>query len=321
MSSILNGEKIQTEIRNDAGLKGDAGAKSGFFETPSPVNYPSAATSWWHLLDVRHSNTTNNYAMQFSGSFFDQQLYFRKTNENAAQSWSRVLLETNGNVGIGTVIPRASLDVSSILNGQKLGTVFGRLNEGDNEGDGTFLGVRGYNTTNDYNGKSFAIEHNFYGQTNSSINFFRGGSRTGGFITFSTFNNEERMRISPNGDVGIGTTAPTEKLSVNGKIRAREIKVEPNPATWPDYVFETDYKVENLEELERYIKTNKHLPEMPTAKEVGANGIELGEMNRLLLKKVEELTLLLIDQGKKNEKQDEMINKLVKELNDVKKIK
>ncbi|TKC04717.1 hypothetical protein FA048_18700 [Pedobacter polaris] len=121
------------------------------------------------------------------------------------------------------------------------------------------------------------------------------------------------------GNVGIGTATPNEKLSVNGKIRAHEIKVE--TANWPDYVFEDDYNITSLTELEKYIKENKHLPEMPSAKEAEANGVELGEMNKLLLKKVEELTLLLIDQNKKNDKQDETINKLIKELNGIKKLK
>ncbi|TCC87307.1 hypothetical protein EZ428_21650 [Pedobacter frigiditerrae] len=123
------------------------------------------------------------------------------------------------------------------------------------------------------------------------------------------------------GNVGIGTATPTEKLSVNGKIRAKEIKVEPNPATWPDYVFEDDYKVGTLEELELYVKTNKHLPEMPTAKEVAMNGVELGELNRLLLKKVEELTLYLIKNNETVTKQsiqlkiqEERINKLEEAL-------
>lgn len=101
-----------------------------------------------------------------------------------------------------------------------------------------------------------------------------------------------------NGNLGIGTTMPKERLSVNGKIRAHEIKVE--TANWPDYVFEDDYKLMSLAELEKYIKTNKHLPEIPTAIEVKQNGIELGEMNRLLLKKIEELTLHLIDMGNEN---------------------
>ena len=55
---------VRTETRNNAGLQGNAGAQSGFFETVSPTNYPTGASSWWHLIDVRHSNNTNNYALQ-----------------------------------------------------------------------------------------------------------------------------------------------------------------------------------------------------------------------------------------------------------------
>ncbi|MBU3660844.1 MAG: tail fiber domain-containing protein [Flavobacteriales bacterium] len=85
----------RTQWRDNAGLRGDAGAQSGFFETYNPVNYPTGATSWWHLLDVRHNNPTNNYAMQFAGSFFDQNLYFRKTSDNASQAWSQVVTSTS----------------------------------------------------------------------------------------------------------------------------------------------------------------------------------------------------------------------------------
>ncbi|MDQ0638320.1 hypothetical protein QF042_001885 [Pedobacter sp. W3I1] len=106
----------------------------------------------------------------------------------------------------------------------------------------------------------------------------------------------EELTISGKGDVGIGTTTPREKLSVNGKIRAKEIKVE--TANWPDYVFEEGYKVGTLKGLESYIKANKHLPGMPTAKEIAENGLELGEMVRLQQQKIEELTLHLIDKDK-----------------------
>ncbi|MDH7464684.1 hypothetical protein QEG73_25530, partial [Chitinophagaceae bacterium 26-R-25] len=81
------GDSSRTEIRNDAGLQGNAGAKSGFFQTINPINYPKPALAWWHLLDVRHSNPVNNFAMQFAGEFFDQDLYFRKVDNNPAQPW------------------------------------------------------------------------------------------------------------------------------------------------------------------------------------------------------------------------------------------
>jgi len=119
------------------------------------------------------------------------------------------------------------------------------------------------------------------------------GGHTG---NFSDTNNPYVFSFLQNGNVGIGTSTPREKLSVNGNIRAREIKVE--ATNWPDYVFEEGYKVGKLEELESYIKANRHLPEIPTAKEAESNGVELGAMNKLLLKKIEELTIHLIEKDK-----------------------
>lgn len=101
-----------------------------------------------------------------------------------------------------------------------------------------------------------------------------------------------------NGSVGIGTTDPKDyKLAVNGKIRAREIKVENN--NWPDYVFTKDYSLPTLQEIEKHIKEKGHLQDIPSAVEVKANGIDLGEMNAKLLQKIEELTLHLIEQDRK----------------------
>nr|WP_199158444.1 tail fiber protein [Pedobacter sp. ASV2] len=104
--------------------------------------------------------------------------------------------------------------------------------------------------------------------------------------------------VSISGDVGIGTTVPKEKLSVNGKIRAHEVKVE--ISGWPDYVFKKDYSLPSLEKTEQYIKEKGYLPGMPSAKEVELNGLELGEMNKRLLQKVEEITLYMIEMKKEN---------------------
>lgn len=99
------------------------------------------------------------------------------------------------------------------------------------------------------------------------------------------------------GKVGIKTPNPGEyDLAVNGKIRAQEIKVETK--NWPDYVFNEDYRSPSLEELARFIKLNKHLPNVPSAKEVESIGLDLGDMNKKLLEKIEELTLHLIEKDR-----------------------
>lgn len=98
------------------------------------------------------------------------------------------------------------------------------------------------------------------------------------------------------GNLGIGTSSPTARLTVKGNIHAEEIKVA--VGNWPDYVFSQNHELLSLGELERFIKTNRHLPEIPSAASVNERGISLGEMNALLLKKIEELTLHVIDQAK-----------------------
>ncbi|MNE34203.1 hypothetical protein D3C87_511320 [compost metagenome] len=208
-------------------------------------------------------------------------------------------------VGIHTLQPIAVLDVSADLTDGKLGTVMGRLPEGNHQNEGTFLGVRGYDTRfSAVSGlKSFAIEHSFYGFINSSINFFRGPDTKGGFITFNTSDNIERMRLDKDGNLLLGATASGgEKLSINGNIRAKEVKVE--TVNWPDYVFKSDYKLLSLPETEEFIKQNGHLPEVPKASEVEEMGVSLGEMNKILLKKIEELTLQVIELNKKIDRQE-----------------
>lgn len=103
----------RTESRNDAGLRGDAGARSGFYETSTPTpstSWPTGASSWWHLLDVRHSNNGNNYALQIAGSFFDQSLYYRKTNNNPSQAWTKIV---SGNQGASSYSDAAEMVLGS----------------------------------------------------------------------------------------------------------------------------------------------------------------------------------------------------------------
>ena len=132
------------------------------------------------------------------------------------------------------------------------------------------------------------------------------------YIRVDNAPNSPFMMESNTGNVGIGTATPKEKLSVNGKIRAKEIKVE--LANWPDYVFEEGYQKLSLTEIEQFIKQNKHLPGVPIAKQVEQEGVELGEMNKVLLKKIEELTLLLIEKDKELKKEKDENNARLNEI-------
>jgi hypothetical protein len=159
--------------------------------------------------------------------------------------------------------------------------------------------INSFNSGQDPNLLTGWIAADFGGSDNASDRLVI-GSGFGGRTIIGTHNYNLTqwggdLIINPTGSkVGIGTFEPKEMLSVNGKISAVEIKV--NGVGAPDYVFEEGYKVVRLDEVESYIKANKHLPEMPSAKEFERDGMAVGEMNKLLLKKIEELTLYLIEQ-------------------------
>lgn len=133
-------------------------------------------------------------------------------------------------------------------------------------------------------------------------------------IQFNTMGNSF---INNEGKVGIGTTTPREKLDVNGTLVAKKARIEgvliatklmARSNVWADYVFEEDYRLKPLKELESYINANKRLPDVPTTNEIVESGIDLAKMNIILLKKVEELTLHLIDLNKKINSLESQIN-------------
>jgi hypothetical protein len=236
---------------------------------------------------------------------------------------NRMTITSNGNIGIGTTSPSQPLTVPITSNsgGISLGT-YASLSAGQF----AFIGVTGADGT--FNGGNLSSTDN--GSAGMAIVHTNGGLGNSTELAFVTHNNghdsRERLRIDRLGNIGIGTTIPSEKLSVNGKIRAQEIKVE--NTNWPDYVFDETYQLTTLQETEKYIKEEGHLPGIPSAAEVKANGIDLGEMNAKLLQKIEELTLHLIERDsvltlqkdalRKQQlqltKQQEQINSIMKKL-------
>lgn len=123
------------------------------------------------------------------------------------------------------------------------------------------------------------------------------------------YNVKQSGNISFEQKVGIGTsTMGSHLLAVDGSIGAREVTVE--SSGWSDFVFEDDYKLPSLEEVEKHIVEKGHLIDVPSALDIEENGIPLGEMDAKLLQKIEELTLYVLELNKKNNQLQEEVNHL-----------
>lgn len=250
----------------------------------------------------------------------------------------RMTIKGNGNVGIGTTDPLSKLTVSGHVNiggegnyrlrtrhidgkdyqSRALGSLYLNYNTGNhvlvgfggqdsnfyasgNVGIGTTnpsakLDVVGVIKTSHQDGRYVNLFTS--GDGNSYINI-AGGSETSRF-GFQV-DGSSKMSIMKDGTVGIGTNnTQGYKLGVKGKIAAEEVKVALYNG-WPDYVFKEDYNLPTLQEVEQHISENGHLENIPSAAEVAENGIQLGEMNKKLLEKIEQLTLYMIEQNKKTD--------------------
>jgi hypothetical protein len=239
---------------------------------------------------------------------------------------------TNGNVGVGTITPTTKLDVigdvkatsgiftNSLIGVQNFLTNEERVKKSTVISAGTLLdipsGARTFNFM-DLPASNFQSEPwSWFSIDDRNFSTrLRMIAKTGSGTEFELYNKnqQEIFRVIEDGNdkveltlpksnsfVGIGTTnfvdgTDTYRLAVKGAIRADRVKVY---TTWADFVFEKNYILPTLEDVEMHIKENGHLKDIPSAKEVETNGIELGEMNKKLLQKIEELTLYIIEMNK-----------------------
>ncbi|MEP3387833.1 MAG: hypothetical protein ABJO02_06580 [Reichenbachiella sp.] len=201
-------------------------------------------------------------------------------------------LDNAGNVGIGTSDP-----TDGLLH------VYRHTTTG---GFGSITPSNAVLRVQDYNSNMYIDGNAIYSSSSLNIGTFASNP-----IVFGT-NDTERLRIHTNGKVGIGINNPTYKLHVIGDARANRFISNTN--TYADFVFEDDYRLAPLSEVEAYIEENNHLPDIPSEAEARKNGVDLQDMQAKLLQKIEELTLYVIEQNKQLEKQNKRIDSQQKEI-------
>jgi hypothetical protein len=272
------------KVASDASLsnKVSLNAGSGQKSVLSLKNWTAAQTSGTSGWDVVAQSSTT-CGTEAPGIKFVQNIF----SPGGSSTSNALLIGENGRIGIGTSNPNSRLEVYNTAAAGHLRLSANDVANADQVRIDLDFHVANTNHT-------LARVASFY---ENSANNGSGGLR---FFTRAAGALTERMRIHSNGYVGIGLPAgkvADEMLTVNGTIHAKRVKVN-LAGPLADYVFDKNYKLMDLKDVENYVNEHSHLPEVPSATEVANNGMDLGEMQNKMLQKIEELTLYVIKQQK-----------------------
>ncbi|RXK86749.1 FtsB/FtsL family cell division protein [Filimonas effusa] len=231
-------------------------------------------------------------------------------NTHAGADWQeRMRISTSGNVGIGAVSPAEKLHV--VGNTRSEGQIRFYTPYPDAGGNSGIVANPNGWTRIDPNGGRFIMTV-FKEDVDAARNILD-------IERVDTWQKLMELKADGSGffqgNIGIGTSAPQSKLAVNGDITTKKIKV--TQTGWPDYVFESSYQLAPISYVEKFIQENKHLPEVPSAAEVKKDGLDLGDNQAVLLKKIEELTLYIIQQNKEIIQQNKEVAQLKKRVADL----
>jgi hypothetical protein len=247
---------------------------------------------FWSGTVVGNWNDSTAGSQTFSNDPLNRVFQIGNGTNNFSRSNAMTVLE-NGKVGIGTVTPAYMLTVKNDINVDN-----GNGNAGSTDNTLKF----GANGTGESIGSNRTTGVNQWGLDFYTNYANRMSIANNGYVGVGVTNPNSKLHVAGQLVIGSSTTLPANgyMLSIEGKAICEELKIQLKTG-WPDYVFDKSYRLLSIEELEKSVEQNKHLPNIPSAADITANkGFELGDMNRRLLEKVEELTLYLIDINKQN---------------------